>query len=123
MIRRPPRSTLFPYTTLFRSYLQCAPDEHSDNWPDRKIWDELQTRFATLDGWKLNQGPIVQKGITPMRSFVVEPMQFGSLFLAADAAHIVPPTAAKGLNLAVAALHVLPRPLTDYYTTRSRDLL
>jgi len=108
---------------LTRLYLQCAPDEHSDNWPDRKIWDELQTRFATLDGWKLNQGPIVQKGITPMRSFVVEPMQFGSLFLAGDAAHIVPPTGAKGLNLAVADVRVLARALTDYYATGSRELL
>jgi p-hydroxybenzoate 3-monooxygenase len=80
-------------------------------------------RFATIDGWKLNQGPIVQKGITPMRSFVVEPMQYGSIFLAGDAAHIVPPTGAKGLNLAVADVRVLARGLTDYYASGSRDLL
>jgi p-hydroxybenzoate 3-monooxygenase len=109
--------------SITRLYLQCAPDEQVDNWPDRKIWDELAKRFATVDGWKLNQGPVLQKGITPMRSFVVEPMQFGSLFLAGDAAHIVPPTGAKGLNLAVADVRVLARALTDYYATGSRELL
>ncbi len=109
--------------SITRLYLQCAPDEQVDNWPDRKIWDELEKRFATVDGWKLNQGPVLQKGITPMRSFVVEPMQFGSLFLAGDAAHIVPPTGAKGLNLAVADVRVLARALTDYYATGSRELL
>jgi p-hydroxybenzoate 3-monooxygenase len=109
--------------SITRLYLQCAPDEQVDNWPDRKIWDELEKRFATVDGWKLNQGPILQKGITPMRSFVVEPMQFGSLFLAGDAAHIVPPTGAKGLNLAVADVRILARALTDYYATGSRELL
>jgi p-hydroxybenzoate 3-monooxygenase len=109
--------------SITRLYLQCAPDEQVDNWPDRKIWDELEKRFATVDGWKLNQGPVLQKGITPMRSFVVEPMQFGSLFLAGDAAHIVPPTGAKGLNLAVADVRVLARALADYYATGSRELL
>lgn len=109
--------------SITRLYLQCAPDEQVDNWPDRKIWDELEKRFATVDGWKLNQGPILQKGITPMRSFVVEPMQFGNLFLAGDAAHIVPPTGAKGLNLAVADVRILARALTDYYATGSRELL
>jgi p-hydroxybenzoate 3-monooxygenase len=109
--------------SITRLYLQCAPDEQVENWPDRKIWDELEKRFATVDGWKLNQGPILQKGITPMRSFVVEPMQFGSLFLAGDAAHIVPPTGAKGLNLAVADVRILARALTDYYATGSRELL
>jgi len=101
--------------SITRLYLQCAPDEQVETWPDRKIWDELEKRFATVDGWKLNQGPIVQKGITPMRSFVVEPMQFGSLFLAGDAAHIVPPTGAKGLNLAVSDVHYLARALVEYY--------
>jgi len=108
---------------LTRLYLQCAPEEQVDNWPDEKFWDELQTRFATIDGWQLNRGQIVQKGITPMRSFVVEPMQFGNLFLAGDAAHIVPPTGAKGLNLAVADVRVLARALTDFYATGSRELL
>jgi p-hydroxybenzoate 3-monooxygenase len=109
--------------SITRLYLQCPPDEQLDNWPDRKIWDELEKRFATVDGWKLNQGAIIQKGITPMRSFVVEPMQFGNLYLAGDAAHIVPPTGAKGLNLAVADVRILARALTDYYQTGSRELL
>jgi p-hydroxybenzoate 3-monooxygenase len=109
--------------TITRLYLQCPPDEQLDNWPDRKIWDELEKRFETVDGWKLNHGPIIQKGITPMRSFVVEPMQFGNLYLAGDAAHIVPPTGAKGLNLAVADVRILARALTDYYKTGSRELL
>ncbi len=108
---------------LTRLYLQCDPDEQLDNWSDRKIWEELEQRFATVDGWKLNRGPIVQKGITPMRSFVVEPMQFGSLFIAGDAAHIVPPTGAKGLNLAVADVRVLSRALTEYYATGNRELI
>ena len=109
--------------SITRLYLQCPPDEQLDNWPDRKIWDELAKRFATVDGWKLNQGAIIQKGITPMRSFVVEPMQFGNLYLAGDAAHIVPPTGAKGLNLAVADVRILARALTDYYKTGNRELL
>ena len=87
--------------TLTRLYLQCRPDEDLDEWPDERIWDELEGRFA-LEGWTLNRGEIVEKGVTGMRSFVVEPMQFGRLFLAGDAAHIVPPTGAKGLNLAIA---------------------
>ena len=108
---------------ITRLYLQCAPDEDLNNWPDDKIWDELQTRFATDDGWKLKQGPVIQKGITAMRSFVVEPMQFGTMFLAGDAAHIVPPTGAKGLNLAVADVRTLARALTDYYANGNRELL
>ena len=81
---------------LSRFYLQCEPDDDIDNWPDERIWDELQIRLER-DGWELNAGgPIIDKGITPMRSYVVEPMQYGSLFLAGDAAHIVPPTGAKG---------------------------
>jgi p-hydroxybenzoate 3-monooxygenase len=108
---------------ITRLYLQCAPDEQIENWPDRKIWDELHQRFATIDGWELNEGPIVQKGITPMRSFVGEPMQFGNLFLAGDAAHIVPPTGAKGLNLAIADVRVLARAIKEYYATGTRELL
>ena len=92
--------------TLTRLYLQCRPDEDLDEWPDDRIWDELERRFA-LEGWMLNRGEIVEKGVTGMRSFVVEPMQFGRLFLAGDAAHIVPPTGAKGLNLAVADVRIL----------------
>jgi p-hydroxybenzoate 3-monooxygenase len=108
---------------LTRLYLQCAPDEDLQNWPDRRIWDELQMRFAINGGWKLREGPIVQKGITGMRSFVVEPMQFGKLFLAGDSAHIVPPTGAKGLNLAIADVRVLSRALEEFYASGSRHLL
>jgi p-hydroxybenzoate 3-monooxygenase len=108
---------------LTRLYLQCAPDENLDEWPDRRIWDELHKRFATDDGWKLHEGPIVQKGITGMRSFVVEPMQYGRMFLAGDAAHIVPPTGAKGLNLAVADVRVLARAIAEFYASGSRGLL
>jgi p-hydroxybenzoate 3-monooxygenase len=85
-----------------RLYLQVAPDEQLADWPDSRIWDELSARLATDDGFALREGPILEKGVTPMRSFVVEPMRHGRLFLAGDAAHIVPPTGAKGMNLAVA---------------------
>jgi p-hydroxybenzoate 3-monooxygenase len=104
-------------TELTRLYLQCAPDEDLAQWPDERIWKELQTRLATGDGWKLTQGPILQKGITGMRSFVVEPMQHGRLYLAGDAAHIVPPTGAKGLNLAVADVQVLAGAMAEFYAS------
>jgi len=84
--------------------------------------DELRTRLTTREDSRLNQGPTIQKGITPMRSFVVEPMRYGRLFLAGDAAHIVPPTGVKGLNLAVADLRVLARALSDFYASGSPDL-
>lgn len=109
--------------TLTRLYLQCEVDEELERWSDDAIWRELQTRFATRDGWKLERGPIVQKGITPMRSFVAEPMQFQRMFLAGDAAHIVPPTGAKGLNLAVADVRVLARAFEEFYRTGSAHLL
>jgi p-hydroxybenzoate 3-monooxygenase len=98
-----------------RLYLQCAPDAEIDAWPDERIWAELQTRLATDDGWTLEEGPLLEKGITPMRSFVVEPLRYGRLFLAGDAAHIVPPTGAKGLNLAAADVRVLSEALDDWY--------
>lgn len=98
-----------------RLYLQCAPDEDINNWPDHRIWEELRVRMATRDGFVLKDGPISQKGITPMRAFVASPMQFGKLFLLGDAAHIVPPTGAKGLNLAVADVRVLTRGLFEFY--------
>jgi p-hydroxybenzoate 3-monooxygenase len=107
---------------LSRLYLQCAYDEDIENWPDERIWRELHTRLA-CEGWRLAEGPIVQKGIAGMRSFVVEPMQYGQLFLAGDAAHIVPPTGAKGLNLAVADVRILARALSEFYRTGSRGLL
>ena len=106
-----------------RLYLQCAPDESLDRWPIDRIWSELHKRFATHDGWQLTEGPITQKAVTGMRSFVVEPMQFGRLYLAGDAAHIVPPTGAKGLNLAVADVRVLAEALGAFYSRGSSDLL
>jgi p-hydroxybenzoate 3-monooxygenase len=108
--------------TVSRLYLQCAPDEDIGQWSDRRIWDELQIRLGR-DGFRLNEGPITQKGVTPMRSFVVEPMQSGRLFLLGDAAHIVPPTGAKGLNLAAADVAVLTRALVAYVRTGESDLL
>jgi p-hydroxybenzoate 3-monooxygenase len=108
---------------ISRLYIQCAPDEDINHWPDDRIWKELHTRLATLDGWRLTQGAILQKGVTGMRSFVAEPMQYGSLFLAGDAAHIVPPTGAKGLNLAIADVRVLARALGEFYKSGKRDLL
>jgi len=89
-----------------RLYLQVSPDEDIGEWPDERIWAELAHRFE-LPGWTLKQGPVLDKSITPMRSFVAAPMRYGRLFLAGDAAHIVPPTGAKGLNLALADVAVL----------------
>jgi p-hydroxybenzoate 3-monooxygenase len=100
---------------ISRLYLQCDPDANIAEWSDDRIWNELRTRMATRDGWMLRDGPVLQKGITPMRSFVAEPMRHGKLFLLGDAAHIVPPTGAKGLNLAVADVRVLTRALVDFY--------
>ena len=108
---------------ISRLYLQCAPDEDINNWPDEKIWEELRTRMATRDGFVLKDGPILQKGITPMRSFVAEPMHFGKLFLLGDAAHIVPPTGAKGLNLAVADVRVLACGLVEVCKHGKRNAL
>ena len=105
--------------TVSRLYLQCTPDEDVDAWPDNRIWDELRTRL----GLPLLQGPVLERGITPMRSVVVEPMRHGRLFLAGDAAHIVPPTGAKGLNLAVADVEVLAAALVAYYREGSTALL
>ena len=108
---------------ITRLYLQCEPDEDLAKWTDDQIWQELLTRSATRDGWAPRQGLVLQKGVTGMRSFVVEPMQHGRLFLAGDAAHIVPPTGAKGLNLAVADVAVLARGLAEFYKAGRRDLL
>jgi len=106
-----------------RLYFQCDPKDDAKNWPDARIWEELHARLATAESWKLTEGRIFQKGIIAMRSFVVEPMQFGRLFLAGDSAHIVPPTGAKGLNLAVADVRVLARALTAVYKSGRTDLL
>jgi p-hydroxybenzoate 3-monooxygenase len=103
--------------TVTRLYLQVRPDEDLDRWPDERIWAELEQRLG-LEGWTLNTGEIIEKGVTGMRSFVVEPIQCGRLFLAGDAAHIVPPTGAKGLNLAVADVRVLAEGLTSWFERR-----
>jgi p-hydroxybenzoate 3-monooxygenase len=106
--------------TITRCYLQVAPADHLDSWPDERIWEELQVRLAA-PGWYLHEGPVLEKGITPMRSFVAEPMAWGRLFLAGDAAHIVPPTGAKGLNLAVADVVVLAQAITDWCRTGQQE--
>jgi p-hydroxybenzoate 3-monooxygenase len=108
---------------LTRLYLQVAPDEPLEGWPDERIWSELHARFHAEDGWRPREGAILEKGVTGMRSFVAEPMQHGRLFLAGDAAHIVPPTGAKGLNLAVADVRILARALARFYATGSEELL
>jgi p-hydroxybenzoate 3-monooxygenase len=106
-----------------RLYLQCRPDEPLDEWPDERIWQELRLRFATDDGFSLQSGDVIDKGITGMRSFVVEPMQYGRLFLAGDAAHIVPPTGAKGMNLAIADVRILADAVARWYRAGEADLL
>jgi p-hydroxybenzoate 3-monooxygenase len=100
-----------------RLYLQCDPGDELGAWPDERVWKELHTRFATRNGFTLNEGPVVDKLITPMRSVVVDPMQYGRLFLAGDAAHTVPPTGAKGLNLAVNDVRILARALADWFAS------
>jgi p-hydroxybenzoate 3-monooxygenase len=106
---------------LSRLYLQCAPDEDIDNWSDSRIWEELHARLGGVR--ELSEGKILQKGVTPMRSYVTEPMRYGRLFLAGDAAHIVPPTGAKGMNLAVADVRFLARAFVAFYRSGSTDLL
>lgn len=98
-----------------RLYLQVEPDEDITDWSDDRIWSELDTRMQLDGGFELEQGPIFEKGVTPMRSFVAEPMQHGRLYLAGDAVHIVPPTGAKGLNLAVADVRVLAAALKRWF--------
>ncbi len=109
--------------TVTRLYLQCAPDEDLNEWSDDRIWSELIARLRTADGWQPNVGPILQKGVTPMRSFVAEPMRYGRLFLAGDAAHIVPPTGAKGLNLAMADVRRLASALEEFFARGDEDRL
>lgn len=107
---------------ISRLYVQCDVTDTLDDWPDERIWAELQIRLGT-SGWTLAEGPILEKTITPMRSFVSEPMQYGRLFLAGDSAHIVPPTGAKGLNMAVADTGQLFDALTDWYQNGSASEL
>ena len=106
---------------LSRLYVQVAHDEDVGEWPDERIWAELQTRLATEDGWRPAEGAIRQKSVTGMRSFVAEPMRHGQMFLAGDAAHIVPPTGAKGLNLALADVYRLSLALARFYRTGRKD--
>ncbi len=106
-----------------RLYLQVPNDDDIKEWSDDRIWSELRTRTAAEGDWKLKEGPIFQKNIAPMRSYVVEPMQYGKMFLAGDAAHIVPATGAKGLNLAVADVRVMAQAFTEFYKTGSARLL
>ena len=108
---------------ISRMYLQVPLDDDLAAWPDERIWAELHRRFETDDGFVLTEGPLLDKGITPMRSFVASPMQHGRLLLAGDAAHIVPPTGAKGLNLAVADVRLLAHALGGYYADGREDLL
>jgi p-hydroxybenzoate 3-monooxygenase len=106
---------------LSRLYIQCDPEDAADNWPDAKIWEELSLRLGGTA--KLVEGKVLQKAVTPMRAFVTEPMQYKRLFLAGDAAHIVPPTGAKGMNLAIADVRVLSRALDAFYREGRHDLL
>ncbi len=109
--------------TVQRLYFQCDPKDHVDNWSDDRIWSELHARLENNDGWKVNEGRIFQKGIIAMRSFVSTPMQAGRLFLAGDSAHIVPPTGAKGMNLAVGDVKLLARGFEQYYKQGKGALL
>jgi p-hydroxybenzoate 3-monooxygenase len=109
--------------TITRLYFQVPPDEPIERWSDEAIWKEMLTRMTTRDGWKPNVGRIIQKGVTPMRSFVAAPMRHGRMFLAGDAAHIVPPTGAKGLNLAASDVLVLARAFREFYKNNRQDWL
>jgi p-hydroxybenzoate 3-monooxygenase len=109
--------------TVQRLYFQCDPADHVDNWSDDRIWSELHARLETDDGWKLREGKIFQKNIIGMRSFVSAPMRAGRLFLAGDAAHIVPPTGAKGMNLAISDVRLLSQALDQFYKQGREELL
>ncbi|KUO17414.1 4-hydroxybenzoate 3-monooxygenase [Streptomyces dysideae] len=109
--------------SVSRLYLQVPNGTDPDDWPDDRIWDELAARFAIDADWTLHRGPVTAKSVTTMRSYVHEPMRHGRLLLAGDAAHIVPPTGAKGLNLAVSDVRVLARALTELHRTGSTRLL
>ncbi|RKR92451.1 p-hydroxybenzoate 3-monooxygenase [Micromonospora pisi] len=108
---------------ISRLYLQVDPAEKLEEWPDERIWSELRRRLETVPGWTVNTGPILEKSITPMRSLVVEPMQWQRLFLAGDAVHIVPPTGAKGMNLALADVALLGEAFADWYAYGRDGLL
>jgi p-hydroxybenzoate 3-monooxygenase len=109
--------------TRSRYYVQCSLEEQVDNWSDRRFWDELRSRLPASVAEKVTTGPRLEMSIAPLRSFVAEPMRFGTLFLAGDAAHIVPPTGAKGLNLAASDIYYLSQALIAYYKAKRTDLL
>jgi p-hydroxybenzoate 3-monooxygenase len=108
---------------LSRLYVQCSPNDTLEAWPDRRIWDELHIRLYDKDGGELHEGPILQRGVIELRAFVAAPMRHGRMFLAGDAAHIVPPTGAKGLNLAAADIRVLSRALIEFFRTGATERL
>src|SRR6185369_16494783 len=108
---------------MSRLYIQVDPATEISSWPDERVWDELRVRLASDDGFVLRDGPVLEKSIALHRSLVVEPMQYGRLFLAGDAAHIVPPAGAKGLNLAVADVRALAQGIERFYREGARDLL
>lgn len=109
--------------TRSRYYIQCELDDHVDNWSDGAFWDELRRRLPEQIAQQVNTGPRLEMSIAPLRSFVAEPMQYGNLFLAGDAAHIVPPTGAKGLNLAASDIRYLSEALLKFYQTGNTELL
>ena len=108
---------------ITRNYIQCPPDDVIEDWSNDRIWQELHARLETVPDWKLVEGKILEKGITPMRSFVCETMRHGRLYLAGDATHIVPPTGAKGMNLAISDIRFLSQALSDWYRCGSEGLL
>jgi len=110
-------------TSITRLYLQCTHDEDLSAWSDQRIWSELRARLTTHDGWQPHVGPILQRGVTGMRSFVAEPMRYGRMFLAGDSAHIVLPTGAKGLNLAMADVYRLAFAIAEFYRSGGEQLL
>jgi p-hydroxybenzoate 3-monooxygenase len=110
-------------TSITRLYLQCKPDEDLSKWPDERVWENLERRLSFPGSKRVRRGKILQKGVTTMRSFAVEPIRYGRLFLAGDAAHIVPPTGAKGMNLAVSDVWFLTRALANFYGKGRTDLL
>jgi p-hydroxybenzoate 3-monooxygenase len=109
--------------SVSRLYLQVPNGTDPADWPDERVWDELAARFEVAGDWRLERGPVTAKSVTPMRSSVHEPMRHGRLFLAGDAAHIVPPTGAKGLNLAVSDVRLLARGFVELRHTGSSELL
>ena len=108
---------------ITRNYIQCPPDDVIEDWSNDRIWQELHARLETVPDWKLVEGKILEKGITPMRSFVCETMRHGRLYLAGDASHIVPPTGAKGMNLAISDIRFLSQALSDWYRSGCEGLL